>query len=229
MVGVWLCHFEWESRNTERHWITTSTPIHCTVICDHNMISNNLNPRHYERLERTKPELRRSVRNSRTLIKTKKVKYSYNPHIVQIIGVTWEGAGGGECPQHLFCLRIVFFLLLSWRGANKKLGWEWARGVNVYKGLLQTNLPLLQTWQFRNVPNIHGRFCPLPPMLQPSYAYGPHASFAILYVVLIFTFISCTRKSFNAVVGNSCCNGDWPNDREKRTGNVTEGRDRSRM
>jgi len=65
----------------------------------------------------------------------------------------------------------------------------------------------------------------------PSYAYGPHASFAIGSTVLTFIFTSCTRISFNAVVDNSDCSNDWPNDREKKkkTGNDTEGRGRSRM
>jgi hypothetical protein len=47
--------------------------------------------------------------------------------------------------QYLLYLTIVFWLL-SRRGPNKKMVWEWGEGVYVYEELVQTHLPLLSNF-----------------------------------------------------------------------------------
>jgi hypothetical protein len=65
-------------------------------------------------------------------------------------GVTWgRGEGGGQLPpsKYVSYLRIVFFWLPSWTGANKKIGAKVGeRGVCILRSDSNQSSPSFKTW-----------------------------------------------------------------------------------
>jgi hypothetical protein len=54
----------------------------------------------------------------------------------------WRGKGGGQMTLQYFFNQRTLFCLSSWRWANKKTRWKQGKEVNVYWGLVPTNIPL---------------------------------------------------------------------------------------
>jgi hypothetical protein len=62
--------------------------------------------------------------------------------------------GGPMPPLNIFILRIIFFWLLSWRGANKKLGWDCGKGVLcILRNGSNESSPLFLIWLLLSQPS----------------------------------------------------------------------------
>lgn len=69
--------------------------------------------------------------------------------------------GASVIEDYSFSSLKIFFLPLSWRGAKRKVGGEWRKGLYVHQGLVQNPVfSFFLPWLLSKFLNTNGRFCP---------------------------------------------------------------------
>jgi hypothetical protein len=96
------------------------------------------------------------------------LKFCKMPSVDTHIGIIW--GGGGKFPFSIFISKNSFFWLLSRRGANKKMEWEWGgKGCMYIKDWFKPIFPLFLNWLILKlnfiIPMVD--FAPPPPPVHP--------------------------------------------------------------